>query len=166
MGFNPSSLVTCGVPQSSPSSPPPHTALSRDCQLKTSDGGDRGPAAESDWTGPSLLLARSGSRRLLRLLWSHPTSPCPINHFLCDWSFFDRGNQEIPLYLQLISKPASPLNIKRWLWDDPRKGWTAWWAESDVIYLCARRVGRDPRRGAITQRETDLHIQIRLCHNI
>lgn len=87
---------------------------------------------------PHLLLAHGVSRRFVRLLWSPPTSPCPINHFLSKLSLFDWGNQEFPLYLPLISKPALPLNIKWWFWDDPRTGRTTWWAKSDVIYcICA-----------------------------
>lgn len=49
-------------------------SVSLDGQLKSSDSGDRVPAGANDWTGLSLLLAPGVSRRLVRLLWSPPTS--------------------------------------------------------------------------------------------
>lgn len=169
MGSSLSSLVTSGGPQpSSLSSTHISLSFSLGGQLKSSNSSDRGPAGASDWTSPSLLPARGVSHRLVRLLWSPPTSPCPINHFLSERSLFDRGNQEIPLYLLLISKPASPLNIKLWFWDDPGIDWAAWWAESDVIYcicvcVCVYERWRDPQHSTITQRKTDLHIQTTIC---
>lgn len=146
-------------------SAPSHCSLSLFVcgQLNSRDGGD-GALLEPCWfewlEKPHLLLAHGVSRRFVRLLWSPPTSPCPINHFLSKLSLFDWGNQEFPLYLPLISKPALPLNTKWWFWDDPRTGRTTWWAKSDVIYcICACAKASETQCGAITQSGTDLHIR-------
>lgn len=143
--------------------PLPLTSFSLCGQLKTSYSGDRAPLVRVIGRAPAF------SRPVVwvvRFLWSPLTSLCQINHFLSERGLFDRANQEIPLYLPLISKLALPLNIKWWFWDDPGIGRATWWAEPVVIYC--RRVfewDRDPEHSAITQKTSSHTCATKIsCH--